>query len=78
MFDYRIYPDDARPVIMELTVIKKFIDGSSKPALRSEGDRTHTVILFSKKAVRFQDMWLAIEPSDPQLVQNLLRNLKPQ
>jgi hypothetical protein len=78
LFGYRIYPDDARPVVMETTVMKKFIHGSSKPTLRSEGDRTHPVILFSKNAVRFEDMWLAKEPTDPQLVQNLLRNLKPQ
>lgn len=78
LFGYRIYPAGARPVVMETTVIKKFIHGSSKPTLSGEGDRMHPVILFSENAVRFEDMWLAREPTDLQLVQNLLRNLNPK
>ena len=47
LFGYRLYPDDARPVVMETTVLKKFVHGSSKSTLRTEGDRTHPVILFT-------------------------------
>ncbi len=77
LFGYRIYPEGAEPVVMETTVLKKFIHGSSKPALRSEGDRTHPVILFSKNAVRFEDMWLEKEPTNPELVRALMGKLKP-
>jgi hypothetical protein len=78
LFGYRLYPDDARPVVMETTVMKKFIHGSSKPTLRTEGDRTHPVILFTQNAVQFEGMWLENEPTDPELIQNLLHQLKPQ
>lgn len=77
LFGYRIYPDGAEPVVMETTVLKKFIHGSSKPTLRSEGDRTHPVILFSTNAVRFEDMWLEKESTNPELVQALMGKLKP-
>lgn len=77
LFGYRIYPDGAEPVVMETTVLKKFIHGSSKPTLRSEGDRTHPVILFSKNAVRFEDMWLEKESTNPELVRVLMGKLKP-
>jgi len=77
LFGYRIYPEGAEPVVMETTVLKKFIHGSSKPTLRSEGDRTHPVILFSKNAVRFEDMWLEKEPTNPELVRALMGKLKP-
>lgn len=77
LFGYRIYPYGAEPVVMETTVLKKFIHGSSKPTLRSEGDRTHPVILFSQNAVRFEDMWLEKEPTNPELVRALIGKLKP-
>ena len=77
LFGYRIYPDGAEPVVMETTVLEKFIHGSSKPTLRSEGDRTHPVILFSENAVRFEDMWLEKEPTNPELVRALIGKLKP-
>jgi len=77
LFGYRIYPDGSEPVVMETTVLKKFIHGSSKPTLRSEGDRTHPVILFSENAVRFEDMWLEKEPTNPELIRALMNKLKP-
>ncbi len=78
LFSYRVYPKDARPVVMETTVMKKFIHGSSKSALGTEGDRTYPIILFTQDAVQFEGLWLENEPTDPVLVQNLLRHLKPQ
>jgi hypothetical protein len=78
LLGYRIYPEGAEPVVMETTVLKKFIHGTSKPTLRSEGDRTHPVILFSQNAIRFADMWLEKEPTNPELVQALLSKLKAQ
>jgi hypothetical protein len=76
LFGYRIFPEGARPVTMETTVLKKFTQGSSKPTLRAEGDKTTAVLLFTKDAVRFQDMWLEKEPTDRELVQRLLKQLK--
>lgn len=78
LFGYRLYPDNARPVVMEITVLSKFVHGSSNPTLGTVGDRTHPVILFTQDAVQFEGMWLENEPTDPALVQNLLRQLKPQ
>jgi hypothetical protein len=77
LFGYRIYPDGAQPVVMETTVLKKFIHGSSIPTLSGEGDRTHPVILFSSTAIRFEDMWLEKEPTNPELVRVLMSKLKP-
>lgn len=76
LFGYRIFPEGARPVTMETTVLKKFTQGSSKPTLRAEGDKTTAVLLFTDDAVRFQDMWLEKEPTDRELVQTLLKQLK--
>jgi hypothetical protein len=78
LFGYRIYPEGAEPVVMETTVLKKFIQGTSKPTLRGEGNRTYSVILFSENAVRFEDMWLQKEPTNMELVQALLSKLKAQ
>jgi hypothetical protein len=78
LLGYRIYPEGAQPVVMETTVLKKFIHGTSKPTLRSEGDRIHPVILFSENAVRFEGMWLEKEPTNPELVRALLSKLKAQ
>lgn len=76
LFGYRIYPEGAKPVVMETTVIKKFIHGSSAPTLRNEGDITHPIILFTASAVRFGDMWLEEEPTNTDLVKSLLIKLK--
>lgn len=76
LFGYRIFPEGSQPVTMETTVLKKFTQGSSKPTLRAEGDKTTAVILFSEDAVRFQDMWLEKEPTDRELVQTLLKQLR--
>jgi hypothetical protein len=75
-FGYRIFPEGARPVTMETTVLRKFTQGSSKPTLRSEGDTTTAVLLFTDNAVRFQDMWLEKEPTDREFVQSVLKQLK--
>jgi len=77
LFGYRVYPEGSEPVIMETTVLKKFIHGSSTPTLRTEGDITHPIILFTTDAVRFGDMWLEKEPTNPDLVKSLLVKLKP-
>ena len=76
MFGYRIFPEGARPVTMEPTVVKKFTQGSSNPTLRGEDDKTTAVLLFTDDSVRFQDMWLDKEPTDRELVQTLLKQLK--
>lgn len=76
LLGYRLYPEGAEPVVMETTVLKKFVRGTSESTLRNEGDRTHPVILFSKDAVRFEGMWLEKEPTKPELVQALLSKLE--
>jgi hypothetical protein len=73
---YRIYPPGAKPVRMEITVLKKIVDGTSQLSLRNEGESGHQVILFSENAVRFQNMWLEKEPTKPELVKTLLNKLK--
>jgi hypothetical protein len=78
LFGYRIYPEGVEPVVMETTVLKKFIHGTSTPTLRNEGDITHPIILFTAKALRFGDMWLEEEPTNPDLVKSLLVKLKPK
>ena len=77
LFGYRVYPEDAKPVVMETTVLKKFIHGSSTPTLKNEGDITHPIILFTTNSIRFGDMWLEVEPTNPDLVKSLLIKLKP-
>lgn len=76
-FGYRIYPSDTEPIMMEVTVLERFIQGRGDPTFPSVGNRTHQVILFGRNAIRFQDMWLQKEPDDPELVallQSKLRN----
>jgi hypothetical protein len=75
LFGYRVFPERARPVTMEITVLKKFTRGSSKPTLRAEGEKTTAVLLFKDDAMRFEDMWLEREPTDHELVQVLLEQL---
>ena len=77
LFGYRVYPENAKPVVMETVVLKKFIHGSSTPTLKNEGDITHPIILFTTSAIRFGDMWLEEEPTNPDLVKSLLIKLKP-
>ena len=75
-FGYRIYPIDSEPVVMETTVLDKFIQGTGTPSLPKKGDRTHPVLLFSPNAVRFEDMWLEKRPTDFDLLDTLAKTLK--
>lgn len=76
-FGYRIYPPGAAPVLMDCSVLKKCTVGTGTPTLRAEGDRTHPTLLFTESAVRFEDMWLEKETTSDELVESLLRQLKP-
>ena len=78
LFGYRLYPEGTEPVVMETTVVKKFVHGTVQPTLPNEGERTNPVILFSDNAVHFGGMSLVKEPTDTNLVQDLLRQLKPE
>jgi len=75
LFGYRIYPGGSQPIVMETTVLDKFVHGNDSPSLRNKGDRTHPVILFSENAVRFEDMWLQKEPTDINLLTVLSQRL---
>ena len=76
LFSYRVYPKDTEPVVMEITVLNKFIQGNGDPAFPKKGDRTHPILLFSSSAVRIEDMWLQKEPTDFALVDVLGKMLK--
>ena len=71
----RIYPKGAKPVIMETTVLNKYIQGSEKSTLSDIGVRTNIVLLFTDDAVRFEDMWLQKVETDPKLVDMLILKL---
>lgn len=74
-FGYRIYPEGARPVVMQTTVLKKFMHGTAKPVLPIEGERTHGTMLFFGNAVAFEGMTLSAQPTDQQFVRDLLAQL---
>ncbi len=65
---FRIYPEGTKPVIMETTVLNKYTQGSEKATLNDIGVRTHTVLLFSDDAVRFEGMWLQRVETDSNLL----------
>lgn len=74
-FGLRVYPAGSEPVIMETTVLKKFVHGTSKPSLPATGARTYPVLLFSKDAVQFEGMELRRQPTDHQLIARLRASL---
>ena len=57
-FGYRIYPSDAEPVTMEITILERIWKAVVIQPFQTKGTRTYDVMLFSKDAVRFHDMWL--------------------
>ena len=71
LFGYRLYPDGSEPVVMETTVLNKFVQGNGDQTLPAIGERTHPVILFADGRVRFASMWLRRETTDPALVADL-------
>ena len=78
LFEYRIYPEGAEPVVMEITVLDKFTYGNGNSTLGSKGDRTHRVILFAEDSIRFEGMWLEKEPTDMGFVSALNQRLRSQ
>ncbi len=70
-FRYRIYPEGTKPVIMETTVLNKYTQGGEKDTLNDIGARTHTILLFSEDAVRFEGMWLQRVETDSNLLNML-------
>jgi hypothetical protein len=73
----RLYPDGAKPVVMETTVLKKSVHGTAKQALPSEGETTHPVILFSDDQIEFGSMTLDREPTDSKALAIALSTLRP-
>jgi hypothetical protein len=76
-FGLRLYPDGAKPVVMQTTVLKKFVHGTAKQVLPSEGETTHPVILFSDDHVEFSSMTLDREPTDSKALAIALSTLRP-
>lgn len=74
-FGYRIYPNGVEPVVMETETIQKYMNGRGNPSFSNVGDVTNTTWLFTKDAIRFQNMWLQKEATDTQFVSRLLNNL---
>ncbi|MFC1761810.1 hypothetical protein ACFL6U_06990 [Planctomycetota bacterium] len=64
----RIYPKGAKPVVMETTVLDKYIQGNGSETLPGNGDRTHPVLLFTEDALCFEGMWLKQEPTEMKLI----------
>lgn len=75
IFGYRIYPRDTEPVMMEITVLEKYMIGSGKSGFPEKGHTGHQVLLFGKDTVDFQGMLLKKMPPDPMIVQTLLTKL---
>jgi len=71
LFGLRIYPKGAKPVVMETTVLDKYIQGDGTQVLPKKGDRTHPVLLFSENSVRFEGMWLIKESTSTELLSEL-------
>lgn len=78
LFGMRIYPSGAKPVVMETTVLDKFVLGNGSPTLGSIGDRTHPIILFSENSIEFEGMQLQREPNNPEFLLLLASKLKAQ
>ncbi len=78
IFGYRIYPSDAKPVIMDWTVINKFTTGIGASNLQDVEDKTNPIILIKKDAIRFENMWLTKEPTDIEFIKALSFALKTQ
>ena len=72
-----IFPEGYEPVVMETTVLKKFLHGSKKTVLPAEGERTHPLILFSKNAIQFEGMTLEKLENNPVFIGSLLEKVRP-
>jgi len=66
-FGYRIYDEDVEPVMMEIQIIDKFLQGRGDPTFRNVGSTTNQILLFGKNRVRYQDMWLIQELPNPEI-----------
>ena len=76
LFGLRVYPEGSQPVVMETTVLKKFVHGTSKQTLPVEGEVTHPIILFSEKQVGFSGMTLDKELTDGKALEIALQTLR--
>lgn len=75
IFSFRIYPEGARPVVMETTVLDNFTYGNGNAPLPDEGDKMFPIILFTEGAVKFEGMWLKREPTDTRLLTAVQKKL---
>jgi hypothetical protein len=71
----RWYSGDAEPVRVRYHVLKRYRNGSSSPTLPLEGATGETVLLISKDALRFSDMWLKAEPANMAELESLSNRL---
>jgi hypothetical protein len=74
-FGWRIYPSNTKPVVMETTVLERYMGGKGNPTFPAKGQTVHPVLLFGEDAVRFHGMWLERETTDSNLTRELLSRL---
>ena len=68
---YRIYDEDVKPVIMEIRIIDKFMQGRGDSTFRDTGSTTNQIVLFGKGRLQYQDMWLVQERPRPDIDEKL-------
>lgn len=65
-FGYRFYPAGLTPVMMEQTTLKTFRSSAGHSTFPEEGERGHSVLLFSEDSLVFGGMTLVQAEPDPE------------
>lgn len=56
----RFYPNGTEPVLMEVSVLDKYVQGDpSNSPLPEKGGTINSVVLFSDDAINFENIWLS-------------------
>ena len=74
LLDYRLYPDDFRPVVISNKVEQNFIDGLHEEVFPDQRARTLPVFLFSDDTLEFERMILSKHPLDPLMLEHKRSN----
>jgi hypothetical protein len=70
-FGYRIYDEDVRPVMMEIRIIDKFMQGRGDSSFRNTDSTTNQIVLFGKGRLQYLDMWFVQERPNPDVDKKL-------
>ena len=71
-FGLRIFPSEVEPIIMKIKIIDRFIIGGETLSFGKTGSEYTDVLLFTSRAVRFDNMWLQKEETDEKFVSNIM------